>query len=122
MKLRILNDSIRLRLDRQEVERLGAGGTVRCATRFPAGAPFGYELGAGGEAVSAAFVDGVMRISVPVTALAAWAGDDTRVGIRESLPLDAGELTVLVEKDFECLEPRPGESQSNRFRNPKAES
>jgi hypothetical protein len=35
MKLRILDDSIRLRLDRDEVEHLGAGGAVEGATRFP---------------------------------------------------------------------------------------
>ena len=39
MKLRILDDSIRLRLDRDEVEHLGAGGAVEGATRFLGGSP-----------------------------------------------------------------------------------
>ncbi len=40
MKLRILDDSIRLRLDRDEVERLGNGGEVEAVTRFPAAPNF----------------------------------------------------------------------------------
>ena len=33
--------------------------------------------------------------------------------------LGEGALKLLIEKDFECLDPRDGEDQSNRFRNPR---
>jgi hypothetical protein len=49
-----------------------------------------------------------------------WTADETAVSIHESFALDDGALQVLVEKDFERLKPRAGESQANRFRNPKA--
>ena len=52
--------------------------------------------------------------------LLAWAADEYQVGIRESLPTANHNLELLIEKDFECLEPRSGEDQSNRFVNPKA--
>ncbi len=46
----------------------------------------------------------------------------TVVGILEKMPLAHGILTVLIEKDFECLDPRLDQSQVNRFPNPKAEA
>ena len=52
--------------------------------------------------------------------LLAWVADEYQVGIRESLPTANLNLELLIEKDFECLEPRSGEDQSNRFVNPKA--
>lgn len=118
MKIRILNDHVRLRLDRSEVDAVAAGRAVAARTRFPHGNTFGYRLEAA-PAVAAAFEAGTIVIGLPEAALRAWAEDDTKVSIRESLALTDGVLTVLVEKDFECLEPRAGEDQTNRFPNPK---
>ena len=120
MKLRILDDTIRLRLERTEVDALGAGTAVSCSTRFPSGAAFGYRLEAGTSAAEADFANGAITIRLPADVLKAWAEDETAVSIRESFELESGALSLLVEKDFECLEPRAGESQANRFRNPKA--
>jgi hypothetical protein len=119
MKLRILDDSIRLRLDRDEVERLGTGGAVESATRFPSGASLLYRLNAGAEAL-ATYVNGTITVTLPQRATQHWAATESEVSIRASLPLDGGKLAILVEKDFECLAPRDGESQANRFRNPNA--
>ena len=44
MKLRIRDNSIRLRLTRGEVDSLRADGLVKARTEFPAGHEFGYEL------------------------------------------------------------------------------
>jgi len=115
MKLRILDDSVRLRLDRDEVDAVGRGETVSASTRFAADSVFEYRLTAG-EHLDAVFDGAVMTISVSAPEAARWAADDTAVSIRG----EAGPVAVLVEKDFECLEPREGESQANRFPNPKA--
>jgi len=117
MKLRILDDAIRLRLDRDEVELIARGTTVACETHFPSGASFGYALTVADTSAATATFDG-RRITVTIPTLTAqqWARDDSAVSIKA----EAGPTRLLVEKDFECLDPREGEDHSNRFRNPKA--
>ena len=121
MKIRILDSSIRLRLDRAEVDRIGAGESVTATTEFPNGAQFTYALAASEAAApTASFEAGCMTVWVPREEAHEWATDETRVGIHTSQAVKAGELKLLIEKDFECLDPREGEDQSNRFVNPKA--
>ena len=122
MKIRILDDSIRLRLDRGEVDQIASGAAVAGETRFPSGASFGYALRAGGQAAHAEFGPQGIVVTLPTERLSNWAGVDEDVSIREELALADGGLKILVEKDFECLEPREGESQANRFANPKAQT
>lgn len=119
MKIRILDNTIRLRLDRAEVDQIGAGSRVGGATYFPGGETFCYALEPADAPCSAEFCDGVIKIVISVGAAAAWASDETQVGIYETLALSTGSLELSIEKDFECLEPRRGENQSNRFKNPK---
>lgn len=123
MKIRIYDDSVRLRLDRTEVDTIGAGGAVSSQTRFPGGTEFRYRLEVGDVAqVTAGFTAGCICVSLPRTMATQWAADETAVSIRGSAAHATGSTALLVEKDFECLEPRAGEDQSNRFVNPKAVS
>ncbi len=119
MKVRILDNTIRLRLDRAEVDQVGAGHQVVGSTDFPGGAKFCYILEPAGSACTAEFRNGVIRIVISASDAADWASDDAQVGIYETLLLPTGTLVLSIEKDFECLEPRGGENQSNRFKNPK---
>ena len=120
MKIRILDNAIRLRLDRSEVSEIGAGRSLMASTHFPGGEVFGYELTATEKASEAEFDGSAMVLKISRAKLLAWAADEYQVGIRESLPADNHSLELLIEKDFECLAPRSGEDQSNRFVNPKA--
>ena len=121
MKIRIYDNSIRLRLDRSEVDLVAAAKKVTGTTHFPDGAQFSYGLSPHtGEGLQAVFSQGCIELLVPRAIAQNWASDDSEVSIRGALQTTAGELTLLIEKDFECLEPRSGEDQSNRFRNPKA--
>ena len=121
MKIRIYDNSIRLRLDRAEVDLIAADRPVMGATHFPDGAQFTYALNTDtGEALQAVFDQGCIALQVPRAVAQHWANDDSEVSICGSLETSDGELSLLIEKDFECLEPRSGEDQSNRFRNPKA--
>lgn len=123
MKIRIHDDSIRLRLDRREVDSIGEGRSVDCCTRFIGGAEFHYRLlSADCDAVSAVFNEGRIEVRLPKPAAEHWARNDMEVSIRGENDLGDGALALLIEKDFECLEPRAGEDQSNRFVNPKAVS
>lgn len=117
MKIRIYDDSIRLRLDRSEVEQIGQGLAVEGITRFPAGNQFAYRLSvARAASATAVFEDGCINVLVPGAQAEHWAHTEAEVSIHA---VD-GALKLLIEKDFECLDPREGEDQSNRFVNPKA--
>lgn len=120
MKLRVLDNTLRFRLDRAEVEALGGGQAQEAATHFPSGEVFGYRLVPTSREIHAVFDARGITLSIPSDRLLAWAQDERQVGIEETLSLSDGTLALLIEKDFECLEPRAGEDQSNRFANPKA--
>jgi hypothetical protein len=124
MKLRIRDDSVRLRLKRSEVEGLAAGGSIVATTHFP-DSQFSYRLDAVDRSdIAADFANGTLAIGLPADVVAGWAnGDD--VSIHAELPLADGSLSILVEKDFACLAPgdhREHEDDADTFPHPAAES
>ena len=121
MKLRLLDDSIRLRLSRDEVIAADEQGVVEGQTRFPDGSVFTFALEALENAsnASASYASNRLVVQLPAPKISAWAKDDTAVSLHGELALPlGGQLKVLVEKDFECISPRDDEDQSNLFRNP----
>jgi len=121
VKLRLLDDSIRLRLSRSEVVAAAENGSVEAQTRFPDGSVFIFALEStpGGKPESA-FAGGRMTVRLPRTEIVSWAGDDNAVSLQGELGLpEGGSLSVLVEKDFRCVTPREGEDQSDLFPNPE---
>ena len=124
MKLRIRDNSVRLRLTRGEVETLRQEGIVSARTGFPGGRDFQYVLESSPASVSlGAFLsDNVLTVRLPETTVLAWAVTD-QVSIEgEQLLNDGDKTTILVEKDFVCLAPREGEDESDMFPHPQAES
>jgi hypothetical protein len=122
MKLRILNNSVRLRLTRSEVDEAAHDGIVRGSVSFPGGTRFRYVFESSPASVdsSASFVDGDLTVRMPQDDVTSWAESD-RVSIVAGQLLDNGEtLEILVEKDFACLAPREGEDESDMFPHPKA--
>jgi len=119
MKLRIRGNSVRLRVTRSELALVAASGTVTDTVRFGPGSQLEYRLIAiDGADVGAEFAAGALTVHVPVTVVAEWAATDL-VSISGEQPLDGGEvLHILVEKDFECLAPRPDEPPGDFFANP----
>jgi hypothetical protein len=122
MKLRLLDDSIRMRLSRSEVDAANEAGVVEGQTRFPDGSLFRFALEAGKGATqpSAAYERNRIVVRLPADQVSAWATDDTAVSLTGELDLPTGgPLKLLVEKDFQCLAPREGEDQSDLFVNPQ---
>lgn len=119
MKLRLQGSSLRLRLRQGEVRRLLEEGSVEERTEFHR-ASFVYALRAADvEAVSASFEQNRLVVSVPRAAARHWAAGD-QVGIDASQPTPSGGvLRILVEKDYECIDAPPGESQEDAFPNPR---
>lgn len=113
MKLRIRGNSIRLRLGRDEVAALRERGLVEESTAF-AGGRLVYAIERRDLPAIAASFDG-RRIAVLVpNAVAFDFCDSERVGFDGT----AGELRVLVEKDWQCLAPRD-EDESNAYPHPR---
>ncbi len=120
MKLRIRDNSLRLRLTQVEVERLRRDGLVSARILFPDGRELVYAVESSPASVApAAFYAGnTITVRLPETNVLAWAATD-QVSIEEEQLLTDGErLKILVEKDFACLAPREGEDESDMYPHP----
>jgi hypothetical protein len=120
MKLRIRDDSVRLRLTQAEVEAMCKHGVVSASIGFPGGLKFVYALKSSRSctAPDANLADNVITLSLPEREVMQWAASE-QVSIRGEQDLDdGGKLRILVEKDFACLRVRDGEDESDMFANP----
>lgn len=120
MKLRILGNSLRLRVSRAEMLQIRSEGVVRQHVEFAPGKRLAYELRTVRDGrVGASFDEECIRVTLPRAVAERWQ-EPEEVSIRHEQELPGGErLTILVEKDFQCLVPRDGEDQSGLFPNPQ---
>jgi hypothetical protein len=124
VKLRIRDNSVRLRLERGEVDTLRDTGLVTARTGFPGGREFRYvvESSPASVAPGAFFSDNIVTVRLPETAVLAWANSE-QVSVVGKQALDDGSpLEILVEKDFACLAPRDGEDEADMYPHPNADS
>ena len=120
MKLRILGNSIRLRLSQSDLAALLDGGAVEDRVVFPAGPALTYRLeSSSGESTEADYDNDRIVIRFPLAEIENWARP-TEVTMHAELALGEGRLELLVEKDFKCLSPRDGEDDADLFPNPGA--
>jgi hypothetical protein len=122
MKVRIKGNSVRYRLAKSEVRKLKDEGIVEESTHFPGQVKFSYVLQADDsvDALTADFSDNRMTIRIPAREAQVWY-DSNRVGYNGGLPIDNGEhLSLLVEKDFQCLD-ETHEDQTDNYPNPLAQ-
>ena len=121
MKLRIKGNSIRLRLGQSEVNRLTMNGAVEESTIFGSGRGqrLDYEIRVAMDdtVVRASFDGSRIVVRVPDGMMTRWA-DSAQTGIYAMQPTDQGELAVVIEKDFVCIDGDSGESQEDAFPNP----
>ena len=114
MKLRLHDNSLRLRLSQSEVERLHDTGKVDDAIVFAPGKQLRYALETGSTETGATLDDSRIVVTIPTAVATEWIESD-QTGIEASI----GMLRLLIEKDFQCLHrgPQPGE---DAFPNPLA--
>lgn len=120
MKLRLHENTIRVRLNRTEVAQFAEVGRVEDAVDFGGGS-LAYVLEASPHvgAPRATLVDTVIRIELPAQDAGEWARTD-RIGISGEQALDSNKrLSILVEKDFQCLHDA-SETDPDAFPNPLA--
>lgn len=124
VKIRIRDNSIRLRLSKGEVEAMRETGVVTSITGFPGGRYFKYSLESSPASVNPAafYSDNEIKIRLPETMVLAWVTTE-QVSIEGEQVLDDGEkLSILVEKDFACLAPREGEDESDMYVHPDVDT
>lgn len=124
MKLRIRDNSIRLRLERSEVDTLRDVGMVSAKTGFPGGRDFGYVVESSPASVNpgAVLSDSTVTVRLPESAVQAWANSEQVSIVGEQRLAEGDILSILVEKDFACLAPREGEDESDMYPHPNAGS
>jgi len=123
MKLRIRDNSVRLRLEQGEVAALREQQQVAAATGFADGAVFNYRVESSrtSRQPEAMFENNSLIVRIPEASVIAWA-DSEQVSIQGEQALAGGEdLAILVEKDFACLAPREGEDESDMYPHPQAD-
>lgn len=123
MKLRIRDNSIRLRLTQTEVDTARNEGLVRGRVQFAGSNSFEYVFESSPATVKpeAHISNNVLTVRIPRLDVQQWA-ESEQVSIVSEQNLDNGDpLKILVEKDFVCLAPRDGEDESDMFPNPKNE-
>ena len=122
MKLRILDNSLRLRLTRSEVDTVVNDGLLKSHVAFAGTNSFDYVLESSPATVSAEahISNNVLTIRIPESEIKEW-GTSEQVSIASQQNLDDGHtLKILIEKDFACLAPREGEDESDMFPHPGA--
>lgn len=120
MKLRIRDNSIRLRLTQTEVDTIRSEGIVSAGVAFPGGESLDYILESSPATVkvTAQFSNGALTVQLPESDVQDWASSE-QVSIAGDDVLDSGAiLAILVEKDFACLAPRESEDESDMFPHP----
>ena len=125
MKLRIRGDSVRFRLKRGEVDQLAAGTSIVEETHFP-DAVLTYRLDVSENSnISATFDNGSLAFSLPMASVLDWANTDEVSLVAEQKISASDTLSLLIEKDFRCLEPghhRDCEDDEDTFPHPGAQS
>jgi hypothetical protein len=116
MKLRIQDNSLRLRLNQKEVALLGEQGSVESAIQFPGDQTLRYSVHAQPDAdkVGVRYDNNRISVRLPTDTVTEWAKNNgtTIEGY------DAG-VHILVEKDFRCLHRTDG-SEPDAYPNPLA--
>lgn len=126
MKLRIKNDSIRLRLAQDEVEKFAAEGRVEDRIRFgPSdGQCLSYTLSrdAAVSVLGAHLSTNCIDVRLPASDADEWTSSK-KVGFEVEQDIGGGRtLTIIVEKDFQRLKPRSAEDVEGKFPHPRADA
>lgn len=121
MKLRLRENSIRLRLLQSEVKTLGKRGSVSETISFAASQKLVYTLRISEKAsdIGVRFESGEIIVEIPARAARSWIETDA-VGLEHEQKV-AGEtnLKIIVEKDSVCVERPLDPDNADAFPHPQ---
>ena len=123
MKLRILDNSIRLRLTQSEVAVFGEQGHVEAYTWFRPGEYLTYVLKTSSvvDHLAAQYEDECITVLVPEAWVSGWVDTD-KVGLEGEQRIEGDAMmTILIEKDFKCLHGPADRVEADAFPNPLAQ-
>lgn len=104
MKLRFRSNSLRLRVNRREVESLTSGSVLQEHVHFPGDTEFAYVLEKAAVASPQVhFTHGVIRVALPTEHVENWAATD-EIGMYFEVPANGSSLKLAIEKDLECVD------------------
>lgn len=121
MKIRIKDNSIRLRLTKTDVDDLRSKQIVTCATVISEKELFQYELRILKETtnISASFGNGKITLSLS-SELARVLTETNEITVKGEQENGVDEkLFLLIEKDLQCLD-ETEEDQSDMYDNPNS--
>lgn len=126
MKLRIKNDSLRLRLSHTEVDQFAADGAIEDRVTFGASSDqalsYALEKDSTAHSLTASISNNRITISIPSRDADEWTSTK-KVGFEIEQDLGEGRvLTIVVEKDFKRLKPRSAEDVDDKFPHPRSDS
>ena len=111
MKVRLFEDSVRVRLSQREVMDLATGQVLRSIIHFGIG-QLEIEIRSQDEGLDASFEDGRISIGVNRPQCVEWSVNDA-----EGLYAMSGSCKIALEKDYACLH-KTGEANKGTFPNP----
>ena len=121
MKLRIKGNSIRLRLTKSDVQALTATGYIEEQLSFgTTKLYYALEQTENESEMSASFDKHKIIVHIPQSFITGWENND-QVGFESRHLTGTDTLSILVEKDFVCLD-ETTEDQSDNYANPKLNS
>ena len=123
MKLRLRENSIRLRLLQTEITQLREIGNVSERIIFGTNPTdtLTYSLRISGEAekIFAQIIDNQIEVFLPLKMAETWINTE-EVGLYETQDIgDLGELNIIIEKDFVCVDRPFDEDNKDAFPHPK---
>jgi len=104
MKLRLRENSIRLRLLRGEIQRFRESGIVSEKIQFNQFQILSYTLKVSEEVkeISASFTDKEIIVEIPFAAAQDWT-ETNLIGLESEQKIDDKQtMKILIEKDFAC--------------------
>ena len=120
MKLRIKGNSMRLRVSPSEMKRLLSAGRIEEVIHFgpapDARLTYALEQAPSEDEMTVRYRPQEVTVILSAEHARAWAEGD-EVGIYGSFNVGNGQLELVVEKDFACLDKKDGNEDT--FPNPK---
>lgn len=123
MKLRLRENSIRLRLLQSEIKKLQENGIVSEKIQFANSQILTYTLKISNDAkeISAVFAGAEITVEIPFEAARKWI-QTTLVRLEYEQKIENNlTLRILLEKDFVCLERPLDADNADAFPHPKIE-
>lgn len=120
MKLRIKANAIRLRLSQTDVAKLALEGLLEEKLSFSKITSLCYRLQAKKDILKPGitYSDNTITVFIPLDFTTDWPANNV-VGTSSHYTTEDGtEISILIEKDFKCLDDTT-EDQSDNFANPK---